>query len=258
MSIFTTGLGGNAEYSAGLMPYFLFMGNINTELLDAAFGKNNDDEVKGIGMALAMYAKFKDPNIDFDIDFPSLIQIDKISDINGAALAELLTNHDLFVLCSNSTMASEILYTDSNIVSFLNTLTTTQKETLDEFWSDNSCMVDFYNNYSSLDNILTLTNVRNAIANSTSISSISRRYEEGKAYAIYDSPCLLVELEVTLGEHSNFQLSQDMYGNNLSFGKLTEGYSYDAYALMPSITKVKYGTSAGGATITSKYIPITL
>ena len=39
--------------------YLAFCGNVNTDILDSAFGKNNEDLITGIGRQLAMYSWFK-------------------------------------------------------------------------------------------------------------------------------------------------------------------------------------------------------
>lgn len=51
--------------------------------IDAAFGMNNEDKTIGLGLALAMYAKLKDPTIDIETQFANLIQCDNLQDITG-------------------------------------------------------------------------------------------------------------------------------------------------------------------------------
>lgn len=64
-------------------PYLALVGNANADMVDAALGKNNEDRVKSVGLALAMYARFKDPTIDIATEFPELIKCDTLSEIAG-------------------------------------------------------------------------------------------------------------------------------------------------------------------------------
>ena len=65
---------------------------MNTDQLDAAFGKNNEDRISGVGPALAMYARFKNPSIDIETDFPALIQTDSFLDMCGIKITQLYEN----------------------------------------------------------------------------------------------------------------------------------------------------------------------
>ena len=52
----------NIEYlrkSIPISPYLAFVGQVNTDMVSAAFGKGNEDDLLGVGKALSMYAKFK-------------------------------------------------------------------------------------------------------------------------------------------------------------------------------------------------------
>lgn len=72
--------------------YLAFVGNVNTDQLDAAFGKNNEDRISGVGPALAMYARYKNPSIDIETDFPALIQTDSFLDMCGIKITQLYEN----------------------------------------------------------------------------------------------------------------------------------------------------------------------
>jgi len=43
----------------GMASYLAFCGNVNANMNDAAFGKNNEENMIGLGRQLAMYAWFK-------------------------------------------------------------------------------------------------------------------------------------------------------------------------------------------------------
>ena len=54
--IFNT-IGG--DKSNCIASYLAFVGNVNADMIDAAFGKNNEDLIKNLGLQLAMYAWYK-------------------------------------------------------------------------------------------------------------------------------------------------------------------------------------------------------
>lgn len=69
--------------------YLAFVGEVTGDQLDAAWGKHNDEFIGGLGMQLAMYAKWKDPSINIEEEFPNLIQCDNIWEITGKQIFEL-------------------------------------------------------------------------------------------------------------------------------------------------------------------------
>ena len=83
------------NYEKGIASYLAFVGNVNADMVDSAFGKNNEDIVSGIGKALAMYAKYKDPTIDIDVEFPNLITSPNLNELTLDAKAEILENSTL-------------------------------------------------------------------------------------------------------------------------------------------------------------------
>jgi len=77
----------------GVASYLAFCGNVNANMLDAAFGKNNEDMITGLGRQLAMYAWFKgDSKITYP--FTNLITCNTFNDClnNGYAFVEILDN----------------------------------------------------------------------------------------------------------------------------------------------------------------------
>ena len=98
---------GSLESVKGVAPYMAFVGNVNADMVDAAFGKNNEDNIGGIGMALAMYAKYKDPTIDIGTVFPNALMHDKLIDIINLreASIEVLSDANLATLIESSAYA---------------------------------------------------------------------------------------------------------------------------------------------------------
>ena len=77
------------SYIGTIASYFAFVGNVNTDMVSAALGMNNEDDIVGVGRALAMYARFKDPTITIDEAFSNLIKCNRLSDINDDVIEEL-------------------------------------------------------------------------------------------------------------------------------------------------------------------------
>ena len=88
-----------------LASYLAFVGNINEDMVAAAFGKNNEDEIVGVGKALAMYAKYKSEsaNVDYLNDY------DKFSDIVLNHKADLTNTKTLFDFIKSSPYAYDKL-----------------------------------------------------------------------------------------------------------------------------------------------------
>lgn len=87
--------------------YMAFCANVNTDSLDAAFGKNNEDRVKGLGLQLAMYAWFKGVN-KVEFPFAELIKVPNLSGLNTEAMLEILSDSSLVSLINLSPYAKSV------------------------------------------------------------------------------------------------------------------------------------------------------
>lgn len=90
--------------------YLTFVLGAAGNQLDAAFGKNNEDRTKGVGLALAMYARFKDPDINIETTFPNLIQCDTLDDIANDSISfyELSNDDNIKALILSNSYAKSI------------------------------------------------------------------------------------------------------------------------------------------------------
>lgn len=61
--------------------YLTFVSGRTGNELDAALCKNLDKNIYNIGYALAMYAKYKDPSISIDLNYPNLSQCHNLNNI---------------------------------------------------------------------------------------------------------------------------------------------------------------------------------
>ena len=88
-----------------IAPYLTFVGNTNADMVAAAFGKGNEDEVTGIGKALKMYANFKG-NTD-NVDF--LDGYDKYTDLVADHKQKLIGNKVIYTLIKGNAYAKDII-----------------------------------------------------------------------------------------------------------------------------------------------------
>lgn len=82
--------------------YLALVGNINEDMVNAALGKNNEDNISGVGKALAMYARFVKPSVVIADEFPNLIASSTLNDVNEEAIVEILNNATLNSLASSN------------------------------------------------------------------------------------------------------------------------------------------------------------
>ena len=90
-----------------LASYLAFVGNVNADSLDSAFGQNNESEVYGIGKALAMYAKYKEDSVS---SVENIEKCETLLDVlnDGASLYELSMCSIIQELIATSTYANGI------------------------------------------------------------------------------------------------------------------------------------------------------
>lgn len=95
--------------------YIAFCTKANTDSVESAMGKNNEDFVRGIGRALALYARFKTPSINLKSVFPNLIQKSTLREAlieSPAAFTEVEQDSNLVTLMT-SYPYSNALYTQA-------------------------------------------------------------------------------------------------------------------------------------------------
>lgn len=89
--------------------YISFCGNVNATMLDASFGKNNEDKIIGLGRQLAMFSWFKG---DSKITYPytNLIAFNSFRSIceDPQCLAEIIINSNIVSLINASPWAKAI------------------------------------------------------------------------------------------------------------------------------------------------------
>lgn len=96
----------NSLRRTSLASYMAFCANANADNLDAAFGKENDGRISGLGRQLAMYAKFKGEDSGL-YPLTHLTQAERFSEIvnSNEASKEASLSHAIFNIISASPYA---------------------------------------------------------------------------------------------------------------------------------------------------------
>lgn len=93
--------------------YLALVGNINTNMVDAALGKNNEENIRGVGRALALYSRWIEPELDIEDKYPNLLEATSLVHIveNVATLNELATRQvtPLLSLLNGNAYAANVL-----------------------------------------------------------------------------------------------------------------------------------------------------
>lgn len=95
----------------GLESYMAFVANANTDSLDAAFGKGNEDKMVGIGKALAMYAWFKGETGPF----ARLVHCHTLQECYLKAVDEIWASAYIMALIQASPYAAANVYSANNV-----------------------------------------------------------------------------------------------------------------------------------------------
>lgn len=74
--------------------YMAFVGNVNADMVDAAFGKGNEDIIMGVGEALAMYGWFKGMD-KTEHPFTHLRKMQTLNDMNNDIYDETIRSESL-------------------------------------------------------------------------------------------------------------------------------------------------------------------
>ena len=89
--------------------YLAFVGNVNTDMVTASFGKNNEENMSGLGKALAMYAWYKGDSKE-EYPFTELQKCQSLRDLSALAIVELYSSNYLKTFARNNSYAlSEIV-----------------------------------------------------------------------------------------------------------------------------------------------------
>lgn len=80
----------------GTINYLTFVASQDSDTLDASFGKNNEDMVRGVGAGLAMYGWFKGLN-KTDYPYTHLCRVQTLNDMNIDAYSEIIRDDNFYL-----------------------------------------------------------------------------------------------------------------------------------------------------------------
>ena len=103
---------------ASLESYYAFCANVNSDSIDCAFGKNNEDKTRMLGLQMAMYAWFKGDS-KTEYPFTELIKCQTLNDLKKAqAFSELASNNNLLRLFMKG-LTTGLSYPSETVLSLL-------------------------------------------------------------------------------------------------------------------------------------------
>lgn len=105
----------------GTPSYLAFVTNASSTSVEAAFGKNNSERVAGIGLALAMYARYFTPSLNINTTFSNLLKCETLNEIcsNNAALIEACSNSHIVNLIGSNDYAKNMVTFNSNLIAVM-------------------------------------------------------------------------------------------------------------------------------------------
>lgn len=92
-----------AKNTSVMSSYLAFVGNVNDEQIAAALGKNNEENVIGVGMALALYDNYKKVNIGNQNEFLEIYNINKLPQIFGYKMSSIIETIQLSFQSTSTT-----------------------------------------------------------------------------------------------------------------------------------------------------------
>jgi len=133
----------------GTSSYLTFVASQDSDTIDASFGKNNEDKVRGVGMALAMYGWFK--GLDkTDYPFTNLCKMSTLNNMNIEVYKEIISNETLIEFVSNSKYATDKILSKILSSSYMNNDENTNQEFIINFEvTEEDLTVPFYFGFSS-------------------------------------------------------------------------------------------------------------
>lgn len=98
----------------GMSNYLAFVASQDSDTIDAAFGKNNEDIVRGVGAGLAMYSWFK--GVDKTVHpFTNLRKMPTLNDMNIEVYKEIAENEIPFWFIISSTYATNKIFSEIQV-----------------------------------------------------------------------------------------------------------------------------------------------
>lgn len=203
--------------------YLTFVGNVNADLVASAFGKNNENNIKLVGMALAMYSDYNGENLSFN----ALQKCNSLRDIHNSpdAITELFKSSAITALLRANTYTKPFidLWTLNNALP-----EEYRRDSFADIAQNGNIMRYMYDNYTTFEalNILSSSAFINE-ATPYAIDSGTITYAKTSPTVFYNKKCLIL----------NMTFDKNLGGTNLSAtDKINVGYRPNGSDHIGSIT----------------------
>lgn len=140
-----------ASLSDGIASYLAFVGNVNNNMVDAAYGKNNEDADIGLGKALVLDARNRGGADKAEYPFTNLMKVKNVNDLNSGAAIEIKNNTWLYNILSNNAYAKEKIISYVDIVDIFQSIgCAIDHSSVSEYMNDTNCL-SYLNSASALE-----------------------------------------------------------------------------------------------------------
>lgn len=178
--------------------YMTFVGNVNADMVAAAFGKGNEDEVAGIGKALTMYSHFNGEEIAFSVlqDYDSLYAIGKSQE----AINEVLSSVSIVTLMQSNTYSKpyvELWRLNTALPEEL------RRDSFADIVQDVEVMNYMYDNYTEFEALNILNNtlfVDAAKQYAITTSTVRIKPTTTSEVSLYSKKCFVINLNTVAGD----------------------------------------------------------
>jgi hypothetical protein len=221
--------------------FMAFAGNVNPDMLDAAFGKGNEDRITGIGRQLAMYAWFKGDSKSA-YPFTSLLTCDTLADaLLSCPLAreEVINNANCMAIISASPFA---LSTFNSLLTDSNTLKTYLANGIGHNPTDYASLNALLTNQTALSLIASNNTLMYDVARSTLALNIIM-FNPSCVNTLYSKPSALTQLEDGGLLPTVFE-GKTVTGTSNTFDPVMV-YSGRSFVVKVGMTAINYGASIG-------------
>ena len=226
--------------------YMSFVGNVNADMVSAAFGKGNEDEIAGIGKALVMYSHFKGEDIDFSVlqNYDSLKAISKSQE----AISEVLGSSELVTLMQSNEYSKQFIELWRLNAALPESY---RRNSFEDIVQDVQVMQYMYDNYATFEalNVLSYSSFVNAARQYATITdTVTCSAKEGdNRKALYNKKCFVVDVVIIEGKqtHNSGQYMVFTYRPN-GVSPVERINSYDlSYGQPATFNVCKFASSLG-------------
>ena len=231
---------------ASIPSFITFAGNVNADIVSAAFGKGNESDMVGVGKSLVMYSRYKGETVNFTHlqNYNNLNEIGTSQD----AINELLGSMAIVTLMQSNAYSKP--YVELWKLNYV-LPESYRKNSFADIVQDVNVMNYMYNNYETFEalNIFSSSAFIDA-AKPYAVDTGNVSYVKGSNTVVYNKKCLIIDAKLNKDY-------KGMSGDYINIGYKPDGTSYlgtiDGEALHSSTT---FGTTTFGVGKFAKNITI--